>query len=313
MTSQTERHLTEALRDLVADQPFEPDRAAIEQRGVRLRRRARIFRGAVGAGAVVVVAAVTVTTLATARTGPAATHEEAAATTTAKAAPPNPAGQLVSLAAEVMATPAKQPGDATLVLGEQSYSDGEHIPRADLFADNGTYYFAHTRGGLPAQVREHNVRGNGVFAREVAAARYAATGDLSTARVRMADAPLDPGSNAHRDHTDSAYLDNWVWGGVYDTVEVAAGDPRVRAGILRLLSTMDEVTVKHTTTNGRATLTVTAGGTIFGGGEQETLILDAATGEPIEFQGGQQGKAPDRMITYQISRVTLADVAAGRF
>lgn len=312
MTSQTEQHLTEALRDLVADQPFEPDRAAIEQRGVRLRKRARIFRGAVGAGVVVVVAAVTVTTLATARTGPAATHEAAAATTTAKAAPSNPGGQLVRLAADVMATPAKQPGDATLVLGEQSYSDGEHIPRADLFGDNGTYYFAHTRSGLPAQVREHNVQGDGVFAREVAAAKYAATGNLSTARVRMADAPLDPGTKAHHD-TDSAYLDNWIWGGVYDTVEVAAGDPQVRAGILRLLSTMDEVTVTHTTTNGRATLTVTAGGAIFGGGEQETLILDAATGEPIEFQGGQQGHAPDAIITYQISRVTLADVAAGRF
>ena len=194
-------------------------------------------------------------------------------------------------------------------LGMQSYSDGQNIPRADLFADNGTYYFAHTRSGLPAEVKNNHTQGNGVFAREVAAAEYAVTGDLTAARQKMADAPLDPGTKAKA----NGPVDNYVWENSMDALEVGAGNPQVRAGVLRLLSTLHEVTVTHTTTDGTATLTLTATGAAEPSGQQESLSIRADTGVPVKFQGGAVGGAPDRWITYQVSRVTLADVAAGTF
>jgi hypothetical protein len=49
----------------------------------------------------------------------------------------------------------------------------------DLYADDGRYFFSRTEAGLPAQVTENNNQGDGIIGREVAAAIYAATGDLA--------------------------------------------------------------------------------------------------------------------------------------
>src|SRR6202042_1624530 len=56
MNSPTEQHLGAAFRDLVAEQPFIPDVSAIEHRVRQARRRDRIVRGGIGAGAVAVAA-----------------------------------------------------------------------------------------------------------------------------------------------------------------------------------------------------------------------------------------------------------------
>jgi hypothetical protein len=39
------------------------------------------------------------------------------------------------------------------------------------------------------------------------------------------------------------------------------------------------------------------------------VIIDASTGVPIKFVGGKG----DVIVNYQVTRVTLADVAKGRF
>jgi hypothetical protein len=305
MTSQTEQHLSEALRDLVADQPFEPDLGTIERRGQRLRRQATVGRRAVGVGVAVAVAAVAVSVVAT--THPETTDQAATGTSTR-----GTSAELVLLADDIAASTSKQTGDATMELGRQSYDNGQVIPRADLFADSGTYYFAHTQSGLPAQVAGHHAQGNGGFAREVAAAIYASKGDLMTARERMADAPDDPGTTPSHAPT-TTIMNNWVWENSLDALDVGAGNLQVRAGILRLLSTVPEVSVTHTTTDGRQTLTLSADSTITEPNYEEALTVDAGTGMPIVFNGGTPGEKPSVTVTYQISRVTLADVAAGKF
>jgi hypothetical protein len=272
----------------------------------------------VGLGVTLVVAAVAVSAVATIH--PGTTTREATGTASAS----NGGRQLVvHLADDIVADKTQQTGDATLELGNQSYATGESIPRADLYADNGTYYFAHTRDALPAQVAGgHAQTADGLFTREVDAAIYASTGDLTVARQRMADAALDPGTprrvgsrplTGPDTHTGVTVEDNWIWEDSLDAINVGVGNPQVRAGVLRLMSTLHEVTVTHTTTDGQPTLTLTATAPALDTGYQEALTINADTGVPVVFNGGTTGDKPDVTVTYQVSRVTLADVAAGKF
>jgi hypothetical protein len=81
----------------------------------------------------------------------------------------------------------------------------------------------------------------------------------------------------------------------------------VRAGVLRLLSTIDVVSVEHTITDGRPTLDIRSH--VFPDGYEERLIIDADTGMPIRFIGGDPGQAPGVVVDYQVTRVTTADIA----
>ena len=82
---------------------------------------------------------------------------------------------------------------------------------------------------------------------------------------------------------------------------------------MRLLSTLLEVTVTNTTTDGQPALTLTAGRPAFPGNYHEALTINASTGVPVAFAGGTPGQKPDVTITYQVYRVTLAAIAAGKF
>jgi hypothetical protein len=319
MTSPAERRLSDALQDIVASQPFEPDPAAIQRRGRILQRRATTVRIAgSGVAAVVVAGAVGATVLPSVLGGhsthPVA-HPVAHPATTGTAAPQPP---LVQLAADLQAAP-KPSGDATLVERDQNYTTGEHVVVWDLYGDNDTYYFAKTRDGMPAQVAGHKTQGEGVFGREVAAAEFAATGDLDTARAKMADAAGDPGSTTISKSGDKALVDSWIWGDSQDALTAGAGSPTVRAGVLRLLATLPEVTVSKTSTSGQGTLTLTNTDPAVKDGPKsspsytEMLIINADTGVPVAFHGGVDPKAPGINITYDVSRVTLADVAVGKF
>jgi hypothetical protein len=48
------------------------------------------------------------------------------------------------------------------------------------------------------------------------------------------------------------------------------------------------------------------------GNYQETLVIGAKTGVPVTFTGGVPGQAPGVTVTYQVSRVSMADIAAGK-
>jgi hypothetical protein len=75
--------------------------------------------------------------------------------------------------------------------------------------------------------------------------------------------------------------------------------------VLRLLSTISGVSVAHSTTNGEATLTITAGPEVFGGQGSEVLTIDAKTGMLVKDVSNTPG-IPTAYTTYQSSRVRTA-------
>jgi hypothetical protein len=43
------------------------------------------------------------------------------------------------------------------------------------------------------------------------------------------------------------------------------------------------------------------------------MTLNASTGVQLKYADGPVGKTPDSTTTYRVSRVTVADIAAGKF
>ncbi len=345
MNSPTEQHLGAAFRDLVAEQPFTPDVLAIEHRARQARRRRRITVGSAGAVAVAAVAAVgTAVAIPSGPASPAqlgaagssgahqstATRSKAAASKT-PAAPPSAQQTLVQTANLLAASPHPK-GDATLFERETAYPGKASINVWDLYADNGKYYFSRTKSGLPAQVRDNNNQGGGLFAEEVAAATYAENGDLDTAALKMAwagsnTAPVPAWIKAQLKHISEGNLqiDNYVWENSEDALVTGAGDPKVEAGVLRLVSVLPGITVTHGTVDGQPTLTITARGRVGdefgkssasqgtpGPGYQEAMTINADTGIPVNMVGGT-GTGAGVTVTYVVTRVSLADIAAGKF
>ncbi|HEX3962072.1 MAG TPA: hypothetical protein VHZ03_36500 [Trebonia sp.] len=345
MNSPTEHHLGAAFRDLVAEQPFTPDVSAIEHRARQARRRDRIARGGIGVG-VVSVAAVAAVGVASAlpsaptRTAQASGAHPAKARTAhpAKArASASPTGsadaqpQLLTLAADLAAKP-RPAGDATLVERETRPPGEASVNVWDLYTDDGRYFFSQTEAGLPAQVNENNNQGDGMFGLEVAAAEYAVTGDLDTAALKMAWAqrtPVPAWLSAQVKHmsTGGLQIDNYVWEDCEDALVAGAGNPQVRAGVLRLVSALPSITVTRGTVDGQPTLTLTAGAGELGFMDsqqvdtnaapglvyQEAITINADTGIPLGFVGGDGKAADTTTVTYVVTRVNLADIAAGKF
>ena len=319
----------------------------------RRRRRMMIIGGTAG---VVTAAAAVAVALAAAPSGspspagpstagpPAASPTRPAASRTSTPPAESP---LARLAGYIAATTTRQPGDATLVVRTTTLPASN--PQAgtyrvyDLYTDSGPYYFGQTKSALAAQVAAHHTTAGDYFARELAAAKYAVHGDLATARLRMADlshSPVQgmsealvkfkaeelgvkpaPGQSL-RDAVGKAMLDNYVWESSQDALVAGSGNPQVRAGVLRLLTTVSGITVTTGTTAGQPTLVVAevtqtmtpAAGHKFQHYQyQETLTLNARTGVPLGFTGGVIGQRPGTTVTYQVFRVTLAAIAAGRF
>jgi hypothetical protein len=299
--------------------------------------------GTVGFG--IAAAAVAVTLIATSASRPpaASPHQLAGGPTAAHSGTPALPSPLVLLADHISASAHKQPGDATLVFRSTTFTDGQAPGNGfDLYTDRGPYYWAPTERGLPAQIAAHHNLGGGLFSREIAAAEYAVDGNLATAREQMAYAP-DP-ANAGKSPAaqmspallkvkaqllgvkpapgqslaaayDKAFTDSWVWSDATDALEAGAGNSQVRAGVLRLLSTVSGVVVTRDTLEGQPTIVVSdvTPGASGNGRSEATITLDASTGVPLKYTDGSVGQAPDSTTTYQVSRVTVADIAAGKF
>jgi hypothetical protein len=292
--------------------------------------RRRVFAGT---GVFATAAAATMVALSLGSVGPATPIAGAAV--------------LNHLAAHIKAnTVTPQPGDATLVLRTQSYPDGTSSSEADLYADSGEYFSTPTENGLSAAIAENANIGNGFSAREIKAALDALNGNLATAVQEMATAPFDNGvkpaksiypltekinaqtnltaaqkaaliqkivAEANSPSGQQASTDNYIWMDSKDALIEGAGNPDVRIGVLRILSTLSEVAVTNTTTNGQPTITLTASAPALPSNYQEAITINASTGVPVSFSGGTPGQTPSVTITYQVSRVTLADIAAGKF
>jgi hypothetical protein len=339
MNSPTEQHLGAAFRDLVAEQPFTPDVSAIERLARRARRRDRITRGGIGFGVVAIAAAAAVGVTSALPSTPAKTAQASGAHPTHASASASPAGStgaqppLVKLAAYLAAEP-RPAGDATLVERETGAPGQASIKVWDLYTDDGRYFFSRTKAGLPAQVKKNNNQGDGQFGREVAAATYAATGDLDTAALKMAwpyATPVPAWLSAQVKNmrapakVGGLQIDNYVWENCQDALVAGSGNPQVRAGVLRLVSALPDITVTHGTADGQPTLTLAAGAAELGhpgpgkgnpkadtgSAYREAITINARTGIPLGFAGGP-AVAVAVTVTYVVTRVNLADIAAGK-
>jgi hypothetical protein len=338
MNSPTEQHLGAAFRDLVAEQPFTPDVSAIEHRVRQARRRDRLTRGGIGAGVVAVAAVAAVGVASAVPSAPAGTarasgaHPANTGASTSPAGPASARPPLVRLTADLAAEP-RPAGDATLVERETGAPGHASINVWDLYTDDGRYFFSQTEAGLPAQVKENNNQGDGMFGREVAAATSAATGDLDTAALKMAWAsnttPVPAWLSAQVKNMSKGGLqiDNYVWEGCEDALIVGSGNPQVRAGVLRLVSALPGIAVTPGTVDGQSALTLTAGAaemgytgtglgtpnSASGPAYQEAITINADTGIPLGVVGGPAGGNATVTVTYVVTRVNLADIAAGKF
>jgi len=294
-------------------------------------------KAGIGAGIGAVAAAAAIALVATPSPRPAAPAGAASQAPAVKS-------KLVSLAALIKATSGSLPGNASLVIRTQTIGSKPPEVTYNLYTDSGDYYVTDTESALPAAIAGHGNLADGIDSREVAAARHAVTGDLTTARERMINATPNPfglglspaAQQAAWEKSVAAKRDiyqqkgiktlpkrpvgqalqddinNYLWNNSVDALTEGAGNPVVRAGVLRLLSTIPEVTVASSTTDGQLTLTLTAGSALFAGGAEQVLTINARTGMPIKSVMDALGNEPSSVTTYQVSRVTLAGIKAGR-
>lgn len=312
------------------------ERVAVPRRRVRASRAEMVARAAASVG--VAGAALAVGVAATSGHHPTiATHR--LATAGSSAASHTAASRLVRLVAYLKANETPEPGDATLVLRTQSYPDRPSITGADLYTDSGEYFYAPTESGLPAAIASNDNIGGGMFAREVKAAEDAVNGDLATASQEMANAPFPdgvrptqspkispaetavlaklgakvPSATAKPTVSPQAQTDNYIWMDSMDALSAGAGNSEVRIGVLRILSTLSEVTVTSGTAAGQPTLTLTASAPALPANYHEALTINATTGIPVSFVGGVIGQTPAVTVSYQVSRVSVSNIAKGDF
>jgi hypothetical protein len=252
---------------------------------------------------------------------------------------------LISLAAYITADTSSQTGNASLVIRTQTIGKGTPDVSYNLYTDSGAFYGGADKKSLAKAVSLKQDESAGITGREVAAADAAAKGNLADARKQMVNAsPNDLGlglSAAQRQviwdkaiaqsaealkakgvklpaHPPTGKLleqrtGNAIWNNSVDALSAGAGNAQVRAGVLRLLAGVPEVKVAKTTTAKQATLTITAGSALFGGGSPEVLVINAKTGMPITSSFKASGKLSASKASFVVSRLTLDAVKAGKF
>jgi hypothetical protein len=316
MSNDLEDRLTTALHDLTrTGQELDLDLDAIERRSRRIKARSLATRGGITLTVMAVAAAAVGVGSGAFGSGSSSGGAPQAAGTTAPATDRSPLVQL----ADYVSRSASPSGDATEVIRTTTNQAGTTVG-ADLYADNGDYFYADDSAGLAAAVKSHANLANGVFGREVAIAKSVADGgDLDAARKEMAVAALDPGESydlqtgpvkavvpADKEklaHTKVPVvnLDGNLWSNSLDGLVAGAGQPEVRAGVLRLLSGLSGVSVTRSATTMTITYTDPSG-------FHEALTLGADDAIPTRFVGGDKSGDAKASIAYQVKRVTLSSL-----
>jgi hypothetical protein len=348
-----ERARTELRAVMTESQPGPAAAPARERRFGRPRnRRGRLTaRGKAGLGAgIAAIAAGAAAAALVLAAGPAAVpavkHGAAprAATVTNKPAP----SKLMTLAALIKTSDPAVPGNASLAISTQVNGGKLMQVLYAVYTDDGRMYTGDSKQTLVAAIAQHANQADSTNAAEIAAAVYAADGDLATGRAKMVNAlpncfgvGLSPaaqkkfeaqcwaaGAATRRQierekgiktplkmPTGQALQDdinNYLWTASTIALNWGGGNPQIRAGVLRLLSTIPQVTVADSTTGGQPTLTITAGTALFDNSGDQVLTVSAATGIPVSSVESGGGLAT-AVETDHVSRVTLADIAAGKF
>ncbi|WP_262286771.1 hypothetical protein [Micromonospora sp. MA102] len=304
------------------------------RRGISIAGRFGIGAG-VGVAAAAAVVAVVLNSSATGgavagKDSPAPASESATVDGSADRAP------LMTLAGSIKtATPSA--GDAWLVKATQVHGTKTMQVVYTLYTDGRSIYTGNSVTDIKRAITRHQDQMKaGGYAPLLKAAVAAADSSPADGRTQILKAAKDPlvgldpaAQKAEWDKEQAAaqaiikqkggnakpkpysleavqqHFDNALWTYSTEALSAGSGNPQVRAGVLRLLSTISAVSVKNSTTNGKATLTITAGPQLFGGEGGEVLTIDAKTGMPVKDVSTVPG-LPQASTTYESSRVTTA-------
>ena len=342
-----------SLRGVMAESGPRPGSAEVPAvtplRGRGLSRAGHRRRGTLGTGgkvgigagigAVAAAAAAALVLVGTSTPQPVTSTPKTGSASQAAAAVTSP---LMTLAASIKASNVDSvPGNATLVIANKNLGSKLVEVVYSLYTDSGALYLGDDKQTLMGEVVKNENQAESNNTDDVAAARYAASADLASARKRMVDVttndyylsydarkklwdknlpallkllrekgskvvPKMPTGQALQD-----LINNALWNGCQDALQWSANDPQARAGVMRLLSTIPDLTVVHSTTDGQPTLTITAGAARFEGIKQ-VLTVNAETGEQVSSVETGAGLAT-AVETDQVSRVTVAAIKAGKF
>ncbi|WP_328849603.1 hypothetical protein [Micromonospora zamorensis] len=309
-----------------------------------IQRRRRIgIAGRLGIGAgvgVAAAAAVVAVVLNSPATGGIEAGKDSSAATSGSTTVDGSAERapLMTLAGSIK-TVTPSAGDAWLVKATQVHGTKTMQVVYTLYTDDHAIYTGNSVKDIKRAIPRHQDQmTDGGYAPLLKAAIAAADSSPADGRTQMLKAAKDPlvgldpaaqkavwdkqqaaaqviikqkGGNAEpKPYSPQAvqrHFDNALW--TYSTQALSAGDgnTQVRAGVLRLLSTISAVSVKNSTTHGQATLTITAGPEAFGGEGSEVLTIDATTGMLVKDISTVPG-LPQASTTYESSRVTKADL-----
>ncbi|MGC4834907.1 hypothetical protein ACLQ3D_10450 [Micromonospora vinacea] len=309
-----------------------------------LQRRRRIgIAGRLGIGAgvgVAAAAAVVAVVLNSPATGGTEAGKDPSAATSGSTTVDGSAERapLMTLAGSIK-TVTPSAGDAWLVKATQVHGTKTMQVVYTLYTDGQAIYTGNSVKDIKRAIARHQDQmTDGGYAPLLKAAVAAADSSPADGRTQMLKAAKDPlvgldpaaqkavwdkqqaaaqviikqkGGNAkpkpYSPQAVQRHFDNALW--TYSTQALSAGDgnTQVRAGVLRLLSTISAVSVKNSTTHGKATLTITAGPEVFGGEGSEVLTIDAKTGMLVKDVSTVPG-LPQASTTYESSRVTKADL-----
>ncbi|MGH3198957.1 MAG: RNA polymerase sigma factor [Streptosporangiaceae bacterium] len=117
----------------------------------------------------------------------------------------------------------------------------------------------------------------------------------------------------HKPLSPEQQTDNQIWSNSLDALNAGAGNPQVRVGVFRLMSALPGITVTNTSTDGQPTLTLTHAWPAPSGLTDDVFVINAATGLPVVSMTRQPGGQLTGTTYYHVSRVTLSDIAAGKF
>lgn len=256
---------------------------------------------------------------------------------------------LVKLASEVKAAATVQ-GDSSLVIGTKMPADRPHYTFYSVYTDNGQIFTGDSVKTVAASASKNDDQATPYHAKVMAAAREAANGDVEKARIAMITAAHNvTGLGLSPAEADKAWADaqakiaedfrkigkpapparprpegkelenfrnNHLWSNATSALFLGAANADIRAGVLKLIATIKDTKVGETEIDGQRALTISTGPEIQGGDASVVLTINADNGLPIleEISPAPNSPNPSKpaKVTYKSSRVTLADVVAGK-
>jgi hypothetical protein len=252
---------------------------------------------------------------------------------------------LVKLASEVKA--GAQPGDASLIIRSTIAPDNSPYVVYTVYTDKGQTFHGDSVKTLSASVAKGENQATQYDATVMAAARLAANGDLEQAKNAMVNVSIgwalgkSPAEQEkawaqRQEATAEVYrlkglpvpppkprptgkeledgVNNALWSNTTYALFIGAANAEVRAGVLKLLATIKDVTIGKTDAEGQPALTLTAGPALQGGTSTHVLTVNAGNGLPIrsEVIPAPGSDSKPSVANYKSSRVNLVDVAAGK-